>query len=97
MIIPASLAPRASLKNYSGSTLESEVWLWRKGQYLSPQRRKDNKPNLHKAVCSVRSSVCLYIILSVYFLSVCLPFWLLTALSNTALKYLHLACRGGQL
>ena len=63
--MPASLAPRASLKNYGVSTLESEVWLWRKGQYLRPQRRKDNKPNLHKVVCSVRSSVCLYIILSV--------------------------------
>ena len=26
IIIPASLAPQASLKNYSGSTLESEVY-----------------------------------------------------------------------
>ena len=59
MIIPASLEPRASLKNYGGSTLESEVWS------VEERARKDNKPNLHKAVCSVRSYVCLYIILSV--------------------------------
>ena len=60
-----------------------------------PQRRKDNKPNLHKAVCSVRSSVCLYIILSVYSfcLSVCLSGYIQPHPINH-LKYLKLACCG---
>ena len=37
---------------------------------VEERARKDNKPNLHKAVCSVRSYVCLYIILSSFCLSV---------------------------
>ena len=70
MIIPASLEPRASLKNYGGSTLESEVWLWRKGQekITNPTCIKLSVVSVHLCVCILfcLSSFCLSVYLSGY-------------------------------
>ena len=94
MIIPASLEPRASLKNNGGSTLESEVWLWRKGQYLSPREEKITNPTCIKlSVVSVHLCVCTLYCLPSFCLSVCLSGYIQAHPINH-LKYLKLACCG---
>lgn len=97
MIIPAFLAPRASLKNYGGSTcigIRSMVVKERAIPEPPEKKRYITNPTCIKlSVVSVHLCVCTLFCLSVR-PSVCLPFWLHTASSSTALKYLKLACCG---
>ena len=102
MIIPVFFAPRASLKNSGGSTCIG-IWSMVVEERAIPEppekKRYITNPTCIKlSVVSVHLCVCTLFCLSSFCLSVrpsvCLPFWLHTASSSTALKYLKLVCCG---